>query len=63
MGNSYCVYGWARTTRVSNEHATVIATGSGYEYLELYRGESIVRALWTAIKARSKYGCVKVEMR
>lgn len=56
MGNTYEVSGWVFRDR----------HGFGrpdWHYEEVYRGESLVAALWHAMRARSRYGCVKLEMR
>ena len=60
MGNRYCVYGW--TIASTNYPDGVVRVGE-YYYRELYRGQSLAKALWTAFRARRSYGCVKLEMR
>jgi hypothetical protein len=53
MGNTWVVLAWGRSE----------STGI-YEDVEVYRGQSGVAAVWSAIKAkRAGYGCVKVEWR
>lgn len=59
MGNTYEAYGFA--TDATGQH---FGTGQFESWwVELYRGESLVRCLWAALRARRHYGCVKVEMR
>lgn len=56
MGNTYEVYGWTYGDRL----------GIGkeeYYYKELYRGESMLVAIWTAFINKKSYGCVKIEIR
>lgn len=38
-------------------------SGSGYEWVQVFAGESLVRALLAARKAKRTAGCVKVEWR
>lgn len=56
MGSKFEVYGWTFGDRL----------GTGKEewhYAEVYRGQSLAKALWHALRARRSYGCVKLEMR
>lgn len=56
MGNKYEVYGWTYGDRL----------GIGYTewyYAEIYRGQSMVAALYHALIAKRHYGCVKLEWR
>lgn len=57
MGNSFTVSGWT----LGDPHS--ITGVLGWYYKDLYRGESLIAALWCALRARRSYGCVKVEMR
>ena len=34
-----------------------------YDYESVYRGRSFIRAVFAAMKARRKYGCVLIEWR
>ena len=56
MGNTYEVCGWAYGDRLG------LGRDEWY-YKELYRGESLMAALWTTFKHRRNYGCVKLEVR
>ncbi len=56
MGNTYEVHGWTYGDRLC------IGEDEWY-YKELYRGESLLTALWTAFRSRRHYGCVRMEMR
>lgn len=56
MGNTYEVCGWTYGDRLGLGH-------DEWYYKELYRGESLIAALWTAFKHRRDYGCVKLEVR
>ncbi len=56
MGNTYEVCGWTYGDRLGLGH-------DEWYYKELYRGESLMSALWTAFKHRRDYGCVKLEIR
>ena len=56
MGSKFEVSGWTFGDRL----------GIGcdeWHYAEIYRGESLFAALWSAFRARRHYGCVKLEMR
>lgn len=56
MGWRYEVHGWTFGDRL----------GTGVEewhYRPLYQGQWLIRAIWTAFRARRHYGCVKLEMR
>lgn len=52
MGSKYEVKGW-------------VSDGRGdYEWVELYRGQSFVRALWATWRGRANgAGCVRLEWR
>lgn len=56
MGNTYEVYGWTYGDRLGTNK-------NEWYYKELYRGESLIAALWVAFRSRSHYGCIKLEMR
>lgn len=56
MGNSFEVSGWTFGDRFGNNRPE-------WYYKELYRGESLIKALWCALRSRGEYGCVKLEMR
>jgi hypothetical protein len=56
MGNRYEVYGWTYGDRLGTGTET-------WHYAEVYRGQSLLAALWKAFRARPHYGCVKLEMR
>lgn len=51
MGNTWTVYAWDQG-------------GQGWDYRMVHRGESALRAILAAVKAkRAGAGCVKVEWR
>lgn len=52
MGNKYSVSVWCKEKWMRH-----------YEYREVYRGEFLLRALWTMLQCKNLYGCVKLEVR
>jgi hypothetical protein len=56
MGNGYEVYGWTYGDRLG-------LNKDEWYYKELYRGESLIVALWTVFRCKRQYGCVKLEVR
>jgi hypothetical protein len=56
MGSRYMVFGWTYGDRLG------IGTEE-WHYAEIYRGQSLMNALWHAFQSRRYYGCVKLEMR
>ncbi len=56
MGNKYEVYYWIKMTFVPSD--------SEYDYLKIYSGNSLLKAIWTIIKSKKLgIGCVKFEIR
>ena len=56
MGFRYYVRGWT--------FGDQLGTGRDeWHEPELYGGQSLIRALWVAFRARRHHGCVKLEMR
>lgn len=50
MGNRYEVWGWTELPH-------------GWDYEEVWRGESLIACLWHALRARKDYGCVRAVLR
>lgn len=56
MGYPFDVYGWT----FGKNPAT---NCEEWHYRPIYQGRSLARAIWTALRARRHYGCVKLELR
>lgn len=56
MGSRYEVDGWTFGDRLA------IGREEWY-YAEIYRGQSLLVALWHGIFARRHYGCVRLKLR
>jgi hypothetical protein len=60
MGDRVEVWGW-----IENQNPTKPGEGYGqhFYYVQVWRGQSLLRGLLAARKARRTYGCIKIEWR
>ena len=55
MGNTWEVYAYMNTSKSKNEFR--------YEYVQTWCGQSLIKCIFAAIKAKRASGCVKIEWR
>jgi hypothetical protein len=55
MGNTWEVYAWRKMDETESMFK--------YDYVMVYRGESWISAIWTAITVKRTCGCIKIEWR